>query len=202
MEQCSTGTMDRSSPTYEVDTELMTYVVAKWELICLAAFERINELIRGYVLDMVLEEFKAIILQTLVRYLLSESYKSDVLPGKSPLEPWKRLLGTLEGRSRCYVVWKKPSFVRPIFETSQGILAQRISPMGKCGGLSAFYSTTNILVRPTTRTFTGLSPHLQIAARARSGRPTNFSIHCPCSTTRGGRGTTKSIKVPGRRAKQ
>lgn len=72
MGQCSTGTMDRSSSSYEVDTELMTYVVAKWELTCLAAFERINELIRCYVLDIVPEEFKTIILQTLVRYLLLE----------------------------------------------------------------------------------------------------------------------------------
>jgi hypothetical protein len=70
MGQRSTGT-DRSSPSYEVDTELMTQVVAKWEPICLAAFERINEFIKGHVMGVIIEKFKTIRFQTLVRYLLS-----------------------------------------------------------------------------------------------------------------------------------
>ena len=48
------------------------------------------------------------------------------------------------------------------------------------------------------RIFTGFGSRLPIAASAQTVASANFSIHCPGSTTRGGRGTTKTSRYLGK----
>lgn len=61
-----------ANTSHDIDAQSVISIVEEWERICLAAFQRIKELVTSFVSDMIIEEFKRFKVtgfQTCVRFI-------------------------------------------------------------------------------------------------------------------------------------